>query len=118
MEKKPSTNRYSAIIDLFQLVTPYKKPTSSNSNHTVGRKKLILFQWILTRLKMNRERKKERKKEIYEYIYAYLKIYMYIYIYIYIYVYEYVYTCEYLYSYLYAYISIYVHVYVNICTYT
>ena len=33
--EKNQTNRHLAIINLFQLATPYEKPTSSDSHHII-----------------------------------------------------------------------------------
>ena len=50
--KKNSTDSHLAIIDLFQLVTPYEKLSSSECHHIIVRKIIkIFFQEIHRRLK-------------------------------------------------------------------
>ena len=44
-QTKP-TDRHLAIINLFQLVIPYEKPTSSDIHHTTEREKLLGMKFI------------------------------------------------------------------------
>ena len=58
--KKNSTDRHLTIIDVFQPVTPYEKPTSSDGHHIMGRK---YDKNILSIDSHSFKRKKEKKKE-------------------------------------------------------